>query len=160
MAAKPVAFGVVAPEVLLSHDGLSLLQALIDGEVPSPPITQTLAFRLISVARGEAIFSGEPRHEFYNPLGSVHGGYAATLLDSAASCAVHTTLSKGEAYTTLELKINFVRPLTAQAGPVTAEGRVIHRGRTVATAEAYLKDGSGRLYAHGTATCVIFPAGG
>jgi uncharacterized protein (TIGR00369 family) len=160
MTAKPTSFGVVAPEVLLDQDGLAFLEALIDGKVPSPPITQTLGFRLASVGLGQAVFEGEPRHEFYNPLGSVHGGYAATLLDSAASCAVHTTLVKGEGYVTLELKLNFVRPLTIEAGTVAAEGRVIHRGRTVATAEAYLKDKSGRLYAHATATCVIFPGKG
>src|SRR5262249_33704119 len=101
MAAKPTLFGVVTPEALVEQDGLTFLQALMDGKEPAPPIMRTLDFRLVWVAEGKAVFEGDPQLEFYNPIGSVHGGYAATLLDSAASCAVHTTLAKGEAYTTL-----------------------------------------------------------
>src|SRR5437879_3473589 len=103
VSTKSPEYGVVAPDVLLSFDGLSFLQALIDGPLPAPPIMRTLGFRLAAVEHGRAVFEGEPRMEYYNPIGTVHGGYAATLLDSAVACAIHTTLAKGEAYTTLEL---------------------------------------------------------
>lgn len=150
--------GVVPAEVLLSHDGLSFLNALIAGELPAPPIAETLGFTLAVAEPGRAVFRGTPEFRHYNPIGTVHAGFAATLLDSAVACAVHTTLAKGEAYTTLELKLNLVRPLTQDTGMVEAEGRLVHRGRTVATAEGYLRDSAGKLYAHATTTCVIFPA--
>jgi uncharacterized protein (TIGR00369 family) len=108
--------------------------------------------------KGRAVFEGEPEAQHYNPIGSVHGGYAATLLDSALGCAIFSTLHKGDSWTTLELKLNFVRSLTKDTGRVRAEGRIIHRGRTVATSEGDLKDASGKLYAHATTTCMIFPA--
>ena len=151
-------YGVVPQEVLLSYDGLTFLQALIAGSFPAPPIAKTLGFVLIVVEPGRAVFEGEPKFDYYNPLGVVHGGYAATLLDSALGCSVHTTMAKGEAYTTLELKLNMVRPITSTVGVLSAEGRVIHRGRSVATAEGQLKDRTGKLYAHATTTCMIFPA--
>jgi uncharacterized protein (TIGR00369 family) len=152
--------GVVPPDVLLGQDGLSFLQAMIDGTFPAPPIAETLGFKLIKVDEGHALFEGVPEMRHYNPIGVVHGGYAATLLDSAVGCAVHTTLKKGEGYTTLELKLNLVRAITKDTGRVTAEGRLLHRGRTVATADGYLRDAAGRLYAHATTTCMIFPAKG
>jgi uncharacterized protein (TIGR00369 family) len=152
--------GVVPPAVLLGQDGLSFLQAMIDGAMPVPPIAETLGFRLVEVSDGRALFRGTPAFRHYNPIGVVHGGYAATLLDSAVGCAVHATLKKGEGYTTLELKLNLVRAITQETGPVEAEGRIVHRGRSVATAEGYLRDADGRLYAHATTTCMIFPANG
>ena len=152
--------GVVAPEVLLSYDGLGFLKAMIAGELPAPPIMQTLGFMLTEAAPGRALFRGTPEFRHYNPIGTVHAGFAATMLDSCMACAVHSTLAKGEAYTTLEFKINLVRALTDKVGPVTAEGVVLHRGRTIATSEGYLKDASGKLYAHANTTCVIFPAKG
>jgi uncharacterized protein (TIGR00369 family) len=152
--------GVVPPAVLLGQDGLSFLQAMIDGAMPAPPIAETLGFRLVEVSDGRALFRGTPAFRHYNPIGVVHGGYAATLLDSAVGCAVHATLKKGEGYTTLELKLNLVRAITQETGPVEAEGRIVHRGRSVATAEGYLRDADGRLYAHATTTCMIFPANG
>jgi uncharacterized protein (TIGR00369 family) len=158
MSVKHEKIGVVPPEVLLSQDGLSFLKALIARELPAPPITDTLGFTLVEVETGRAVFAGTPEFRHYNPIGTVHAGFAATLLDSAVGCAVHTTLAKGEAYTTLELKLNLVRPLTDKTGEVRAEGRVIHRGRTVATAEGTLRDAAGKLYAHATTTCMIFPA--
>lgn len=161
MASKqPSAFltGTVSMDLVLSHDGVEFLQAIVDGKLPQPPICATMGFRLIEAAEGHAAFEGLPEKRHYNPIGSVHGGFAATLLDSALGCAVHSTLKKGEAYTTLEIKINMVRPLSASTGPVRAEGRIIHRGRTVATADSTLKDSAGKLYAHGTTTCMIFPA--
>lgn len=154
------AYGVVPVETLLQHDGLSFLRALKDGRFPAPPITQTLGFTLAEVDPGRVVFSGEPQMRHYNPIGSVHGGFAMTLLDSALACAIHSTLAKGEIYTTLEIKVNLVRPLTTQTGIVRAEGRIVHRGRTVGTAEGDLKDAAGKLYAHATTTCMIFPAKG
>ncbi|HWV52392.1 PaaI family thioesterase [Pseudorhodoplanes sp.] len=153
-----IAYGVVPLETLQQYDGLTFLRGLISGQFPAPPIAQTLGFTLNEVDHGRAVFSGEPQFRHYNPIGSVHGGFAMTLLDSALACAIHTTLAKGETYTTLEIKVNLVRPLTKDTGPVRAEGRVIHRGRTVATSEGDIKDASGKLYAHATTTCVIFPA--
>jgi uncharacterized protein (TIGR00369 family) len=151
-------FGVVSREILLSYDGLDFLQAMISGEVPQPPITETLGFRLVQAEHGRAVFIGRPQVRHYNPIGTVHAGFAATLLDSAMACAVHSTLRKAESYTTLEFKINLVRALTADIGEVRAEGRLLHRGRTVATSEAHLIDAGGKLYAHASTTCIIFPA--
>jgi uncharacterized protein (TIGR00369 family) len=157
---EPVKVGVVAPEVLLSYDGLSFLKALIAGELPTPPIAETLGFRLAEAEPGRTVFVGTPSFRHYNPIGTVHAGFAATLLDSCVACAVQTTLAKGETYTTLELKINLTRALTEKVGPVRAEGHVVHRGRQVATAEGYLKDEAGKLYAHATTTCIVFAAKG
>jgi uncharacterized protein (TIGR00369 family) len=150
-------FGVVSRDILLSYDGLGFLQAMIAGKLPQPPITETLGFRLTEAEHGRAVFVGEPQMRHYNPIGTVHAGFAATLLDSALACAVHSTLQRGESYTTLEFKINLVRALTAQTGQVRAEGRILHRGRTVGTSEASLTDAAGKLYAHATTTCIIFP---
>lgn len=124
------------------------------------PIARTLDFTLTHVEFGVAVFEGTPATFHYNPINTVHGGFAATLLDSALGCAVHTTLAPGMAYTTVELKVNFVRPLTNKTGPVACEGRVIHVGARLATAEAKLTDRAGKLYAHGTTTCMIFPMEG
>lgn len=160
MDVKALNIGVVPMETLLSYDGLGFLKAIIDGTLPAPPIAQTLGFLLTQAEPNRAVFEGEPTFAHYNPIGTVHAGFAATLLDSAVACAVMTTLKKGELYTTLEIKINLVRALTKDVGMVTAEGAVLHRGRSVATAEGYLKDRAGKLYAHATTTCMIFPAKG
>jgi uncharacterized protein (TIGR00369 family) len=149
--------GVAPMDVILSYDGLSFLQAMIAGKLPAAPITQTLGFALVEVEHGRAVFAGTPAFAYYNPINVVHGGWAATLLDSALGCAVMTTLAKGEAYTTLELKVNLVRAITTDTGRVTSEARILHRGRTMGTAEAYLRDEAGKLYAHGTTTCMVFP---
>ncbi len=151
-------FGVVPADVLLSQSGLDFLKGVIDGRLPAPPIAETLGFTLVAVENGRAIFEGVPEHRHYNPIGVVHGGFAMTLLDSALGCSVHTTLDKGDTYTTLEIKVNLVRPLTKDTGLIRAEGRILHRGRTLATAEGEIKDASGKLYAHATTTCMIFPA--
>ena len=155
-----ITYGVVPAETLLQHDGLTFLRGLIEGRFPAPPITQTLGFALSEVEHGRAVFTGMPQACHYNPIGTVHGGFAMTLLDSALACAIHSTLAKGETYTTLEIKVNLVRPLTKETGPVRAEGRLIHRGRTLATSEGDIKDADGKLYAHATTTCMIFPARG
>ncbi len=149
--------GVVPAETLLAHDGLGFLRGIIDGRLPVPPMADTLGFRLIAVDKGRAVFEGLPQARHYNPIGVVHGGLAMTLLDSALGCAVHSTLDRGETYTTLEIKVNLVRPITKDTGPVRAEGRIIHRGRSVGTSEGDIKDAGGKLYAHATTTCMIFP---
>jgi uncharacterized protein (TIGR00369 family) len=151
-------YGVVSSEVLKSHDGLSFLKAIVAGTLPQPPIGEVLGFHLTEADQGRAVFEGLPEYRHYNPIGTVHGGFAATLLDSALGCAIFSTLNKGDGWTTLELKLNLVRPLTKDTGPVRAEGRIVHRGRTVATSEGDLKDAAGKLYAHATTTCMIFPA--
>lgn len=153
-----IAYGVVPVETLLKQDGLTFLRGLRDGKFPAPPIAKTLGFTLAEVDNGRAVFTGEPQARHYNPIGTVHGGFAMTLLDSALACAIHSTLGKGESYTTLEIKVNLVRPLTKETGPVRAEGRIVHRGRTLGTSEGDIKDADGKLYAHATTTCMIFPA--
>jgi len=142
----------------MSHDGLSFLKGIIAGQFPQPPIAETLGFKLIEAEANRVMFEGLPELRHYNPIGTVHGGFAATLLDSALACAIFTTMLKGDTWTTLELKLNYVRAMTENTGPVRAEGRVIHRGRSVATSEGDLKDANGKLYAHATTTCMIFPA--
>ena len=149
-------YGLVPPEVAASMPGLELLQGMIAGRFPGPPIMQLIGFHLAEVENGRAVFEGTPRLEHYNPLGTVHGGYAATLLDSCMGCSVHTTLPKGTGYTTLEFKVSLVRPITADTGLVRAEGKIISSGRRVATAEGRLTDTGGRLLAHATTTCLVF----
>lgn len=151
-------YGTVNPALMATMSGLELLRAMARGELPGPPIAHTLDFTLSEAEHGYVVFTGTPQRMHYNPLGSVHGGYHATLLDSCMACAVHSTLAAGQAYTSLEIKINFVRALTDAVGPIRAEGRVINVGRQIGTAEGRLVDASGKLYSHGTTTCFIFPA--
>ncbi|MDR7332547.1 PaaI family thioesterase [Roseateles asaccharophilus] len=148
--------GLASPAMLAGKNGLQQMQAMLQGLAPPPPISETLDFVLISVADGEAIFQGRPQFKHYNPLGSVHGGWFATLLDSALGCSVHTTLPIGRAYTTLEFKVNLVRALTDKVPLVRAVGRVVHRGRQVTTSEAQLVGHDGKLYAHASTTCLLF----
>jgi uncharacterized protein (TIGR00369 family) len=155
--AEPQTHGVVPMERVKHLSGLEFMQGLIDGKFPPPPIAAALKFRLAKVEHGFAVFEGEPEFAFYNPIGTVHGGYAATLLDSCMGCAVHTSLQAGQAYITLEFKINFVRALTDKTGRVRAEGKVIHPGNRMATAEGHLYDERGKLLAHATTTCMVFP---
>ena len=150
-------YGVVSPEVLTSQDGLSFLSAMIAGRIPNPPISEVLGFHLTEVEYGRAVFEGLPEFRHYNPIGTVHGGFAMTLLDSSLGCAVFSTLAKGDTWTTLEIKVNLVRPLTKDTGLVRSEGRIIHRGRTVATSEGDIKDSAGKLYAYASTTTMIFP---
>lgn len=135
--------------------GLELLRRILHGDHPRAPISDTLGFDLVEVEEGRAVFSITPGPQHYNPIGSVHGGVAATLLDSCMGCAVHSTLAPGVGYTTLELKVNLVRAITADTGELRAVGSLISAGRRVATAEGRLVDADGRLYAHGTTTCLI-----
>jgi uncharacterized protein (TIGR00369 family) len=150
--------GLAARSQIEGLTGLQQMQAMLAGDIPPPPIGLTLDFTLVSVSDGEAIFQGRPLFRHYNPLGTVHGGWFATLLDSALGCAVHTTMPVGRAYTTLEFKVNLVRALTEKVPAVRAIGRVLHRGRQVSTAEANLVGHDGTLYAHASTTCIVFDA--
>ena len=135
--------------------GLDYIHAIVRGELPAPPISHLVGFRLVDAEPGRALFEMEPGPQHYNPIGSVHGGIALTLLDSAMGCAVHTLLDAGVGYTTIEVKTNFVRAITADTGVIRCEGTVIHKGSRVATAEGKLTDSAGKLLAHGTTTCLI-----
>lgn len=154
-ARHPLEPGLASREMLAGKTGLQQMQAMLDGLAPRAPISQTLDFLLISVADGEAVFQGRPQYKHYNPLGSVHGGWFATLLDSALGCSVHTTLPVDRGYTTLEFKVNLVRALSDKVPLVRAIGRVVHRGRQVTTAEATLVGHDGKLYAHASTTCLL-----
>jgi len=136
--------------------GMEYLQKIVSGELPPPPIGILMNFRISELSEGHAVFTVEPAEYHYNPIGAVHGGVAATLLDSAMGCAVHSTLPAGVSYTTLEIKVNYIRPMTAETGCVRCEADIIHVGRRTATAEARIVDEKGKLYAHGTTTCIIF----
>jgi uncharacterized protein (TIGR00369 family) len=149
--------GVPTLEQMKSMSGLDFLQAIVTGKLPAPPIAATLGFALTEVSEGYARFEMTPAFKHYNPIGVVHGGVAATLLDSCMSCAVQTMVPVGTGYTTLEIKINFVRALTDKTGPIRAEARTLHVGRRAGTAEGKIHDANGTLYAHGTTTCIIFP---
>jgi len=157
--AEPVTrYGLVEREALLNESGLEFIQGMISGRHPHPPICEVMGFHFVAVEPGHVRLEALPELRYYNPIGTVHGGFAATILDTASGASIFSALGKGDSWTTLELKLNFVRAMTHDTGPVYAEGKVIHRGRTVATAEADLKDSAGRLYAHATTTCMIFPA--
>jgi uncharacterized protein (TIGR00369 family) len=149
--------GVSSMETLKALPGLDFLQRIADGRLPRAPICDTLNFQLLEVERGRAVFQGAPKPEHYNPLGTIHGGWPATLLDSCMACAVHTTLPAGQGYTTVEFKLNLVRPILGNTGPLRAEGKLINAGRTLATSEGRLFGPDGKLYAHGTETCLLYP---
>ncbi len=151
--------GSVPMEMAVRQSGIELFRMMIAGELPPPPIAKTMNILLSEAEEGRVIFRGIPRAEHYNPLGTIHGGWPATILDSALGCCVHTMLPAGMAYTTIEFKVNLVRPLFESSGEVICEGRVIHVGRTIATSEATLKTSEGKLIAHGSETCAIFPVG-
>ena len=150
-------FGVVPLEQARTMDGLTLFTELLAGRLPAPPICKALSFHLAEVEKGRVVFAYEPLFDHYNPLGSVHGGVAATLLDSVMGCAIHSTLKAGNGFTTLEIKINYVRAMTNKTGEVHAEGKIINVGSRIGTSEGRLVDGAGTLLAHGTTTCLIFP---
>ena len=153
MQAEP---GIARPDQVAGKPGIEVFRAMLAGELPTSPITATLDFLLLQAEPGIAVFQGRPGPQHYNPMGSVHGGWYATLLDSALGCAVHTALPAGKGYTTLELKVNLIRALSDKVPRVRAEGRVIHLGGQTATAEARLVGPDGRLYAHGSTTCLVF----
>lgn len=148
-------YGVSRPEEIDGLTGREMLEAMAAGRLPQAPIAEGLSFRLVEVGDGRVVFVGEPGPHLLNPLGTVHGGWALTLIDSAAGCAVHTLLAAGVGYTTVETKANFSRAIRPDTGSVRAEGTVITRGRQIMTAEARLLDGEGRILAHGTSTLFI-----
>jgi uncharacterized protein (TIGR00369 family) len=148
----PVATAAAGAEL----SGIEYMRKIVTGELPPPPIAVTMRLRPIELEEGRVVFEGEPGEEHYNPIGVVHGGYAATLLDSALGCAVHTTLPAGLGYTSLGLEAKFVRPISRYTGRVLCEANVLYKGRKQATAEAQLTAAdSGKLLAHGQATCMI-----
>jgi len=148
---------VASLDEMRAYSGLDFLRRIASGEVAQPPIAKTLGFVLSEVRPGFALFTMTPEFRHYNPIGSVHGGVASTLLDSCMSCAVQTQLEKGLGSITLELKVNLVRPITDKTGPIRAEGRSLYIGRRSGTAEGKITDAAGTLLAHGTTTCLIFP---
>jgi uncharacterized protein (TIGR00369 family) len=136
--------------------GLDFLRAIADGTLPAPPIARTLGFDVVAVEPGRVVFEFTPAEYHYNPIGSVHGGVYATMCDSACGCAVHSMLPAGAAYTSQDLTVKFLRPVTASTGALRCEGTVIHLGSRTALAQASLSDGGGRRYAHATSSCLIF----
>jgi uncharacterized protein (TIGR00369 family) len=156
MKVPEAGFGVVPVEQARGMDGLTLFEEIRAGRLPSPPIARVLGFWIDEVEAGRVAFGYKPVIDHYNPLGSVHGGIAATLLDSVMGCSIHTMLKAGTGYTTVEIKINYVRAMTDGTGEVRAEGKVINLGSRIATAEGRLTDASGKLLAHGTTTCLVF----
>ena len=151
-----VGCGVATPDQVAGRGGLELLQAMLRGELPFPPIARTLDFQLMEVGEGRAVFQGTPGKDHLNPMGGIHGGWYATLLDSALGCSVHTMMPPGRGYTTAELGVNLVKAIGPKVQRVRAEGKVLHCGRQLATAEAKLYGPDGTLYAHATTTCLVF----
>lgn len=154
-AATQRRYGLADRAQFISKTGKQVLQAIISGEFPQPPIAQALTFWLVEVCDGVAVFEGEVGAHLLNPSGTVHGGWGLTLIDSATGCAAFSTLPAGVGFTTIETKANFNRPLFENSGRVRCEGRVISQGRRVITADATLKSADGRLLAHGTSTLMI-----
>jgi uncharacterized protein (TIGR00369 family) len=151
-------YGLASREALAGESGLDFLRGLMEGRHPAPPFSRTTRTYLVETEEGRVVFKGTPDEAFFNPLGTIHGGWTAGILDSAMACAVHSTLQPGQGYTTVEFKVNLVRPVLPVSGELTCEGILVHRGGTVATSEGYLRDAEGRLLAHGTETCLIFDA--
>jgi uncharacterized protein (TIGR00369 family) len=154
--APTIEYGVTPTDVMASMAGLDFVRAIFEGRLPAPPIMQTVEPFDSTAEPGVVVFHSIPGFRHYNPIGSVHGGYAATLLDSAMGLAVHTALPAGTGYTTLEFKISFIRGMTEDTGVVRTEGRTMNVGRRAATAEARITDAKGRLLAHATTTCLVF----
>jgi uncharacterized protein (TIGR00369 family) len=148
---------MLGAQAALTMSGLDYLLALKAGQYPPAPIARTLNMELVEIENGRVVFTALPTEYMYNPIGVVHGGYASTVLDAAMGCAVHSTLPVGMAYSTSQLNIHLVRAITLAIGILTCEGKVVHSGRMIATAEARLVDANGKLYAHATTTCAIFP---
>lgn len=149
--------GSASRETIASCSGIEFLQGILEGRIDYPPMADTLNFSLLHVEPGRVLFQGVPQFAHYNPIGSVHGGWFCTLLDSALGCAVQSKLPRGVGYTTLELKVNLIRTLTSDTGPVRAEGHATHVGRQTGISEARLYDAAGKLYATASTTCLIFP---
>jgi uncharacterized protein (TIGR00369 family) len=149
----------VTAKAVATTSGLDILRGILDGRFPPPPILDTLQIRAVEVEPGQVVFELTPQEWHYNPIGSVHGGVLSTLLDSALGCAVHSRLPAGTGYTSLEIKVNFVRPVLVGTGTVRCQGTVLSLGRRAATAEAKITTADGKLVAHATTTCMIFALG-
>ena len=149
-------FDSIPSERLMTTSGLELMREMIAGELPSPPMSKLMNFRLCEIGEGIAVFRGHPLKAHYNPAGVVHGGWAGTIMDSALGCCVWSQVPLGKAYTTAEFKVHLVRPITDQTGEVICEARVIHMGRKIATSEGTLKTVDGKLLAHGSETCAVY----
>jgi len=158
LAGRPVTFGVSDIKTATSMSGLEFLRGMMSGTFPAPPISEVLDFLLVEADVGRAAFEGFPSDRFRNPLGTVHGGWMSTLLDSALGCAVHSTLKAGQGFTTVDLAVSFVRAVHQSTGKMRCEAKVIHAGGRIATAEGRLVDAEGKLYAHGTTTCLVMSA--
>ena len=150
-------YGVLDPAKIAALSGIEVLRGMIAGDFPAPPISKVVGMWLTEVGDGTAVFEGEPGPHLLNPLGGVHGGWALTLIDSAAGCAVHSTLAAGTGYATVETKVNMTRAIRPDEGVVRCEGRMVSKGRQIATAEARLLSADGKLLAHGTSTLIILP---
>ncbi len=150
-----VRFGLATPAEVAGKTGRQVLQAIVDGALPQPPICETMSFRIVEVGDGFAAFAGEPGRHLLNPMGGVHGGWALTLIDSACGCAGHSLLPAGAGYATVETKGNLSRPITPEIPSVRCEGRVISRGRQIISAEAKVLDPDGKVLAHGTSTLLV-----
>jgi uncharacterized protein (TIGR00369 family) len=155
-AAAKVEYGVTPTQVMASMTGIDFVRAIFAGKLPTPPIMQTIEPFDYGAEPGIITFHSIPGFRHYNPIGSVHGSYAAALLDSAMGLAVHSMLPAGSGYTTLEFKISFIRGMTKDTGPVRSEGRALNVGRRAAAAEGRITDAKGRLLAHATTTCLVF----
>src|SRR3954467_366392 len=155
-SAPPIEYGVTPTDIMASMPGIEFVRAIFEGKLPAPPIMQTIEPFDSTAEPGVVVMHSVPGFRHYNPIGSVHGGYAATLLDSVMGLAVHSVLPAGTGYTTLEFKISFIKGMTKDSGPVRSEGRTLNVGRRAATAEARITDSKGRLLAHATTTCLVF----
>lgn len=152
---KQIAYGEIPFDEALKFSGFDFLCAIRDGKLPHPQIAKTLDFQLVIVEKGFVVWEGSPKAEYFNPLGRVHGGWIATLLDSCMGCAGHTMLDAGYPYTTLDLKVNYTRGIMPKVGLLRAEGRVVHSGRTMLSMEGRLVDQAGKIFAHGTSVCLV-----
>jgi len=149
-------YGTVSPERLRQLTGLAFVEGLASGALPLNQMARTLGYDVVEAEKGRVVIAAEPKDDHFNPWGTVHGGLAATLLDSCMGLAIQSTVDKGVGSTTLEFKVSFIRPVTAETGLIRAEGKVLNSGRRAGTAEGWVTDAQGRLLAHGTTTCLIF----
>lgn len=147
---------MIGANIMKGLSGMEYMRGMLSGEIPPPPILQLIGARMVEVNSGHAVFEFKPDECHYNPIGSVHGGIASTVQDSAMGCALHSTLPVGTGYTMLELKVNFIRGISKETGLMRCEGTVIHAGNRIATAKAEVTDQNGKLYCHATSTCMIF----
>ncbi len=154
----PTRFGVVPTATAMQTDGLTFLRNMISQHYPAPPFAETSDIWIVTAEHGRVLFEASPAEKFLNPLGTIHGGWISTLLDSAMGCAVHSTLKPGHGFTTVDMTVSFVRAVLPSSGMLTCEGKIIHSGGRIATAEGRVTDVAGKLIAHGTETCMILKA--